>query len=409
MSGLKEKNMSLKNKSEKGFTIVFLAFLVSFIGSYPQFQLSPLSYLIIPNLGLTPTQFSSVFSASMIPGVLLGLISGLLCDKFGVKKCVNFAGIVASIGIVFRIWSFNYLSLLICMILSGVGATFISSNISKLLSKWFPPEKLGSMIGLVFAGTTASQVIGMSTTAYFPTIKSAFIVAGILSIVIAILWIIFAKESPSNNNTTEKMQNHSGNQSTVYNMKIVLFNKYIWFIGLGLLFVMASILTISPFLPLALQSDKGLTAQAAGLVSSVVLFGSLIGTVAGPMICEKLGNTKLFLFACGIISGLGIALVWTLPAGSAMMVVMFIIGFTSNSIIPIMVSLPIRLDGINFECAGTAGGVVATIQLLGAVIVPTYIIVPIASTNYSLLFILAGICLVMSGIVSLTLPNFEKK
>lgn len=62
---------------------------------------------------------------------------------------------------------------------------------------------------------------------------------------------------------------------------------------------------------------------------------------------------------------------------------------------PIFLSAPVLLEGLGTKYAGSAAGVISTLQLLGAVLIPTYILTPIAGDNYSLLFMLASICMVI--------------
>ena len=57
---------------------------------------------------------------------------------------------------------------------------------------------------------------------------------------------------------------------------------------------------------------------------------------------------------------------------------------------PIFLSAPVLLEGLGTKYAGSAAGVISTLQLLGAVLIPTYILTPIAGENYSLLFMLAS-------------------
>ena len=52
---------------------------------------------------------------------------------------------------------------------------------------------------------------------------------------------------------------------------------------------------------------------------------------------------------------------------------------------------------------------IATLQLLGAVLIPTYVLTPIAGDNYGLLFSLASICMVVMFVVSCMIPEFEKE
>lgn len=73
---------------------------------------------------------------------------------------------------------------------------------------------------------------------------------------------------------------------------------------------------------------------------------------------------------------------------------------------PIFLSAPVLLEGLGTKYAGSAAGVISTLQLLGAVLIPTYILTPIAGDNYSLLFMLASICMVIMFLCGLLLPQF---
>lgn len=73
--------MEANNKvkvSRYAYVIVAIAFLTNFVANYPQYQLSPLSHIIMPEFDLSIAQFSSLFSSAMIPGVLLSLAAALL-------------------------------------------------------------------------------------------------------------------------------------------------------------------------------------------------------------------------------------------------------------------------------------------------------------------------------------------
>lgn len=403
-NGIGDTTMEKSKKNPRALLVIAVAFVVAFLGNYPQFQLSPLSGAIMEQYGLSQTQFLSAFSASMMPGILFSLVSGVLCDKFGVKKCIGVASIIVCIALIGRTASYNYPTLMACMLCAGLAGSFLNSNVNKLLSKWVAPEKMGAMVGLVLAGTPLAQFVGMSTTAYLPSVKVAFIVAAVLSIVVAIAWIAFVKDAPEQTVAVTAKQT-SAPISLGRAIGIVTANKNIWIIGFSLFFMMGSIIALSSFLPLALQSIHGFSTQKAGTVTSVVMLGSLIGTVIGPMICAKLNSVKLYVFVCGILAGAGAAVALYISSLPLILLVFFVIGFTSNSIIPIMIAHVMSLGGVTFEIAGTAGGVVATIQILGTAVLPTYVIAPIAGDNFYLYFILVGVCSALSGVIALLLPR----
>ena len=74
---------------------------------------------------------------------------------------------------------------------------------------------------------------------------------------------------------------------------------------------------------------------------------------------------------------------------------------------PTLMGVPVQLPQIGTAYAGTAGGVVATIQIGGAVSVPSYILVPIAGENFNFLFGLGGICLLISSFLMIFLKRIK--
>lgn len=397
---------NIKQYSKYAWVIVILGFLVAFSGSYPQYQLSALAYRIIPELGLSTSQFSGLFTGAMIPGVLLSIISGVLCDKYGAKKAIGVSAIIASAGLILRVGSDNYSTLLICMILSGVVATFLNSNVAKLLGNWFRPEQIGKAIGITLAGATAAMAIGMGTTAMFPSIKSAYIFAAVLSVIVTLGWFLFMKNKPQGGG---KEQISYEQPSVSSCLKVIIKSKNVWLTALCLLCLMGSSVTLSSFAALALNVDRGINATSAGLITSFITFGNFAGTIVGPFIGAKVGRMKPYIIVCSIVAAIGTAFAWLAPAGALLIIALFITGFATSAMIPTLISLPFLFPEVGPKYAGTAGGFVATIMLIGAVVIPTYIIAPIGGTNYTLLFILAGVCAIITGLIVLGLPDMFRR
>lgn len=388
------------------YIIVALAFLVNFIANYPQYQLSPLATVVMPMFQMDIAQFSMLFSSAMIPGILLGLPSGLLCDRFGAKACIGIAGIISLLGIVARIFVTSFPTLLICMLISGFVASFLNSNIAKIMGSWFPPEKIGTMIGIAIAGSTASMAVAMGTTAMLPGIKTAFTIAAVLSGVVMVLWFLLFKNKPKNvEENTDQLPQVSMKECLFKLVKI----RHIWVAGLAIGFILATSMCLSTFLPTALQTSRGLSAAAAGAVSSAIMFGNLAGAVIGPIICAKIGRMKPFLIVSCILGGLGAAFSWLAPAGVVMIVALFFTGFIISGAISQLLSVPVMLKEVGPVYAGTAGGLVGTLQLIVGVGVPSYILSPIIGDRFVLLYAVAGCLSLIAAVLVLTLPELLQK
>lgn len=390
------------------YVIVLLSFVISFIGNYPQFQLSPLAYLIIPGLNLSIPQFASLFSAPMIPGIFLSLVAGMLSDRFGVKRTVGIAGIISLISVVARIWwgTTSFAGLFVCMMFSGLVAAFNNANYGKMMGTWFPPKRVGVMVGIGTAGATSAMAIGMGTSALLPSVKYAYSVAAVLSAVSVVLWYVLMKEK--NPNAVKELDN-AVKPTLGECIKVSVKNKFVWIVALcmGLTFVPS--MCLSMFLPQALVASRGIEAAAAGGIASAIMFGNLFGAFIGPIICARLGRTKLFIFACLLITAVGSAFGWLTPVGGVMLVCLFLTGFAISSALSQMISVPVMLKGIGPVYAGTAGGIVATIQLIIGVVLPSYVLAPIIGANFTLLFLVAGVLAVVGAVLSLLLPELFKK
>ncbi len=383
--------------------ILILICLGVFIPNYAQYQLSPLAPQLIKTLGLSTSEFASVFSSTMIPAIFLSLVAGLLVDKFGIKQIIGIGYIITVIGTVCRVWSHSYITLFASMLLVGFGITFLNANGAKVIGSWFPPEKIGSRMGIFLAASTLGMTIGTGTTALLPNIQSVYMIAAALAVAFVILWFLFMKNPPRVNDHPEEKPTIS----ILHSLKVVLKTRVVWMTGLCLMFILGCNIVISSFLPTAL-GQRGLSSVSAGIYAAVVTIGSLIGCLVAPVLSEKIGKTKPVMLAFAVVSVIGVAFGWLAPFGVLLSICLCITGIAMGGLMPLLMSIPIQLKEIGPVYAGTAGGVTATLQLLGAVLIPTYIIAPLAGKNMNLFFILGAVCMALVFLLIFTLPELGK-
>ena len=408
----REKNSPNKNALAKGGAFAYVAvvcvILVLFWPNFAQYQLSPVALQIMPQFGLDSTQFSALFSAAMIPGIALSLVSGLLCDRFGIKRVVGIAAVVTAVALIARVFAGDFPSLFTCMALSGMVATFLNANTPKIMGMWFPAEKVGVAVGVSIASGTLAMAVGMGTGALFPSIEAMFIFTGAMATVGAIAWWVLFREPPSQ--ALQAGEPDAGSQPSLGEcLRAVVKSRNVWFVGIGLALVMATTMCLATFLPQVLQAMRGFDPVSAGGVASVLTFGNLAGSIFVPIINAKVGRMKPMLIAMSIVAAAGTAFAWQLPEGAAMTAGLFVTGFCMSGVVIMLMSMPVLLPEIGPVYAGTAGGVVSTLQLLGGVVVPSYIMVPLIGDNFALFYIVAGaLCLAIAAIAAL-LPEVLRK
>lgn len=97
--------MNKKPSNRRALVALACTVLLLFVPNYAQYQPSPLAHLVMPAFELDSAQLSMLFSAAMILGILLSMVAGLLCDRFGVKRVVGIAGAVSVVALVARVFA----------------------------------------------------------------------------------------------------------------------------------------------------------------------------------------------------------------------------------------------------------------------------------------------------------------
>lgn len=396
--------MSKKNRKWLVFTIICLAYMP---GSYARFQLSVFAPELIRSFGLTTSQFSSLITAPMIVAIFLSFVGGMISDKVGSKKVINISFVIAIIGMIGRVFANSYMPFFLCMLLTGFSNMFVNINASKIIGSWFEQEKLGILMGILAFSSQLPGAFATATTAVlFDSMRSAFIASAIFCISVFVLWLLFVKNRPEDT-MEEREKIYQENQPSIGDsIKVVLSNKGIWLVSICAMMVFGSTVTLANFMPIALHTMYGINLKVCGTIASMLTLGNCIGAIIGPIVFSKIKNVKVFVSGTAVLSFVGIIMCWRFPSIFVLHILVLYTGIMLGAPIPTFLSAPVLLEGLGTKYAGSAAGVISTLQLLGGVLIPTYILTPIAGENYSLLFMLSSICMVIVSLCGLLLPQF---
>lgn len=396
--------MNGKNRKWAVFTALCLAYMPS---SYAQYQLSVFGSELMERYGLTTSQFSAIFTSPMIVAIFLSFAGGIISDRFGPKRVTNIAFLLACAGLIGRVFAGNYTLLFLCMALTGFSQTFVNTNASKITGSWFEPERIGMLMGIfAFCGQLPGAFATATTAILFPDMRSAFTAAAVFGVVAFAVWLIFVQDRPETSDGIQEARQEE--KSSVREcLRVVLTNKGIWFISLSIMMILGCNVTLSTFLPTALNAMYGLDAAVCGTIASMITLGNCVGSLAGPAVFRKVKKIKVFVPVTAALSFICVMLCWRFESVLLLYLFCLLAGTLLGMAMPIFFSAPVLLDRIGTKYAGSAAGVIATLQLLGAVVIPTYILTPIAGNNYGLLFSLAACCMLIMAALGFMIPEFR--
>ncbi|MBR6349172.1 MAG: MFS transporter [Lachnospiraceae bacterium] len=208
---------------------------------------------------LFPTAFAAVYGHNpavllgyATPASIVGIVGGFIFSRLLVKHSTRVLSAISLIltGATFIIWSYcssivAYMIVLMVVMFCGSGLGFVAPT---LMANWFPRKK-GVALGWATIGAPLSScvgVLGFSTLLNNFGFHTAFLVLGILVIVLGIITLFWVKDNPAKVNQLpdnmdpevgDRLLAESGQQVIVEEETIkvstVLKNGNTWLIAIG--------------------------------------------------------------------------------------------------------------------------------------------------------------------------------
>ncbi|GAA0849125.1 MAG: MFS transporter [Cupriavidus sp.] len=199
--------LSLKTPQMRAFHLTWMAFFVCF---FAWFACAPLMPVLKGEFGLTPGQIANINIAAVAVTILVRLVIGPMCDRFGPRKTYTGLLAIGAIPVIGVAFAQNYETFLFFRLLIGaVGASFVITQYHT--SVMFAPNVVGTAnaasAGWGNAGGGAAQgamplllaavlFLGVDHALGW---RIALIVPGVLMLVMAVLYWRFTQDCPEGN------------------------------------------------------------------------------------------------------------------------------------------------------------------------------------------------------------------
>ncbi|MBY4732802.1 MFS transporter [Cupriavidus pauculus] len=199
--------LSLKTPQMRAFHLTWMAFFVCF---FAWFACAPLMPVLKGEFGLTQGQIANINIAAVAVTILVRLVIGPMCDRFGPRKTYTGLLAIGAIPVIGVAFAQNYETFLFFRLLIGaVGASFVITQYHT--SVMFAPNVVGTAnaasAGWGNAGGGAAQgaMPLLLAAALFLGVdhalgwRIALIVPGVLMLVMAVLYWRFTQDCPEGN------------------------------------------------------------------------------------------------------------------------------------------------------------------------------------------------------------------
>ncbi|MBX7255674.1 MAG: MFS transporter [Candidatus Hydrogenedentes bacterium] len=286
-------------------------------------------YAVTPlSIGFLSMLFMLVYLAVSIP-------ASYVIDTYGIRVGVGAgAALIGIFGLLKGVYAANYAMVSVCQFGLAVAQPFILNAYTAISAKWFPISQRATATGLAALSQYIGIILAMAATpllAHAWGIDGMLKTYGVISVVGAVLFLVFAKEAPptppSPPGQEERFLVIAGLKH-MFKQKQVVLLLLMFLIGLGIFNAVTTWIE-------QILSPRGLDSTQAGAVGALMMIGGVLGASILPPISDKIRRRIPFLitataFTIPGLTGLAFATNFAVLLASS-----FVLGFFIMSAGPI--------------------------------------------------------------------------
>ena len=144
-----------------GVWLLYFAFAVAIA------SMAPLVYRLMADLGMHRGEMGTVLAAWQLTYIFCSVPCGGLLDRFGPRRMMFASVLVIAASVALRGLASDYITLLLAVMVFGLGGPLISSGAPKVVSLWFTGKERGLAMGIYFTGTRPGHCRGRATNSVF--------------------------------------------------------------------------------------------------------------------------------------------------------------------------------------------------------------------------------------------------
>ncbi|PTJ82390.1 MFS transporter [Mammaliicoccus sciuri] len=297
------------------FAIAF--FIIGIIAYMDRSNISIIAGPMMEDLNMNKAQFGLLASFFSLGYALMQVPSGILAEKFGPKKMLTIALLWWSAFTILTGIVKNHGLLYFVRFLFGVGEAPMYPSNAVFNSYWFNKNEKGRASSALLAGSYFGPVIAPIVTIAIMNAfgwQAVFYIFGLVGILIAILWVIIAKDLPEQHKMVNEAEKRfimetrdvvdTGKTTAPWN---IFFKRFSFYAIAAQYFVVQFVITLFLYwLPTYLHEQYHVNFKEMGFIAGAPWLAMFVIIMLGGTISDKilsLGKSKFV--ARSIIAILG--------------------------------------------------------------------------------------------------------
>ena len=356
-------------------------------------SITPLVTPILNDLRMSYSQMGFILGSWQLTYILVALVAGAILDRWGVRKSIFAGALIIGLSASIRFYATGFLTMLIAIVLFGVGGPMISIGGPKTISEWFSGRSRGIAVGVYTTGPWIGGLLALALTnsLVMPLVggswRLTFVCYGMLTFVIALLWLFLARASAL------KPADIGAGIIKVFQKLIAVRNVQILMIMA--LFSFAISHGFSNWLPKIFEVN-GMSASQAGYAASIPIATGIPAILFIPSLIPPHFRGRMIAILA-FMTTLSLVLVMK-TSGPLFYAGLLMLGLVSSPFMPLMLLMLMESPRVETKYMGAAGGMFFCIAEIGGFSGPSImgILVDLTGTFMAGTIFLAILCIAIA-------------
>jgi MFS family permease len=307
---------TLRDSKKARWTALVIMSFTMFAGYMFTEVISPLKPIIERSLGMNSADYGFITSAYGVFNVFLAMliIVGIFLDKFGVRVSTIASVLVMITGGIIKYSAFKGLigspDELITLFklqistqvfwagfgfaLFGVGVEYAGITVSKSVAKWFKGKEMALAMGMQVAiarlGSFAPLAFGAKIANKYDVPTTILIV--IVFLIIGLFGFLYynTMDKKLDNQIADEAEESSDDEFKLSDLLIIIKNRGFWLLALLCVFFYSTVFPFYKYGPDLMVNKFGVSENWAGLLPSLVPFGTMLLTPVFGSLYDKRGK-----------------------------------------------------------------------------------------------------------------------
>ena len=334
-------------------------------------SMAPLVYRLMADLGMHRGEMGTVLAAWQLTYIFCSVPCGGLLDRFGPRRMMFASVLVIAVSVALRGVASDYVTLLLAVMVFGLGGPLISSGAPKVVSLWFTGKERGLAMGIYFTGNATGGIVAVALTnsVFLPAIggdwRDLMSGSALFIILVGVIWLGISAH-PASRDMEAKLKAEDKRRSMDVFLELVRdpVVRLVLLMGLFILFYNHG---MNHWLPDLLRS-YGMTPSEAGYWAAIPTLFGMVASLSLPRMAtpDKRFAILLGLFVCAAVATV---MVWA-ASGPLLAAGLVLQGMCRGAMTSISILLLIESGDGNTSRVGAASGLYFSVGEVGGVLGP---------------------------------------